>query len=783
MVTIANVNGELYLADPTTGVNLNQLTSVLSLDPFQPLVQDTLVKSGRSYIYYSGTAPSLEGPLSSVMILNAGAAGLTLFGSNFTSAGLSISPGKFRRFNVIADVVNEGSYIFELLELGDTQATAADVLKTARQINGVSFNGSANITVPAAGSTLTDTVPVSKGGTGNTTATAYAPLFGGTTTTGAFQSGTVGTAGQVLTSNGASALPTFQAAAGGSISTITGLGTGVATALAVNLGTTGSPALRLISSDTKPALLNRMDEWYDSATGARFVNYDSQWVEVSGAAYPSNGSKAQDNPPTLPNVGDLWYDTSVGSLYVYLNGAWVEAQGNAIDSAGIIAALGYTPLANNGNISTLTGTGFFNVNGTIGATVPTTAAFTSVTSTAYTNIPGQTTVTSISAAGNTALSVFATDTIKTFIVPVSAGAGMFTATVSLNVSAPVPQNGTTTVVKVSLPASANPRIQLRSNVTVIGEAVGNGIARDVIFRCVFNGTSWDLVSRTPSCDTFTFLRSSAPSGATWDGVNTWSWSWPVGARTFSARMCGAGGGGGSGRRGAPGVNTTGGSGGGGGQFGLLTGIVPPNITNFRIGAGGAGGSAITTDDTNGNPGVIGGETRIQNQTTSEILISIAGGNPGQGGISGTTIAGGGSDTYRIDYGIGGAAGTNVAGAGSAHNFLRGGPGGGGGGGLDTSNTERAGGGGGRAYQWWGGGEGSAGTAGGGAGGVGINHSQLMYTGHASGGGGSAAAAAGGAGGAGGLGSGAGGGGASRNGFNSGAGGVGGDGFVVIQVFF
>ena len=55
---------------------------------------------------------------------------------------------------------------------------------------------------------------VSNGGTGVSTLTAYAPLFGGTTGTGAVQSGTVGTSGQVLTSNGAGALPTFQAASG-----------------------------------------------------------------------------------------------------------------------------------------------------------------------------------------------------------------------------------------------------------------------------------------------------------------------------------------------------------------------------------------------------------------------------------------------------------------------------------------------------------------------------------------------------------------------------------------
>ena len=55
---------------------------------------------------------------------------------------------------------------------------------------------------------------VSKGGTGLATATAYSVVFSGTTSTGAFQaSAGPGTATHVLTSNGAGALPTFQAPA------------------------------------------------------------------------------------------------------------------------------------------------------------------------------------------------------------------------------------------------------------------------------------------------------------------------------------------------------------------------------------------------------------------------------------------------------------------------------------------------------------------------------------------------------------------------------------------
>jgi hypothetical protein len=55
------------------------------------------------------------------------------------------------------------------------------------------------------------TAVVAGGGTGMTSATAYAVLCGGTTSTGAHQSiAGLGSAGDVLTSNGAGALPTMQ---------------------------------------------------------------------------------------------------------------------------------------------------------------------------------------------------------------------------------------------------------------------------------------------------------------------------------------------------------------------------------------------------------------------------------------------------------------------------------------------------------------------------------------------------------------------------------------------
>ena len=65
----------------------------------------------------------------------------------------------------------------------------------------------------------TGTLGADQGGTGLTTTTAYSVVFTGTTSTGAFQaSAGPGTSGYVLTSNGAGALPTFQAAGASGVS-------------------------------------------------------------------------------------------------------------------------------------------------------------------------------------------------------------------------------------------------------------------------------------------------------------------------------------------------------------------------------------------------------------------------------------------------------------------------------------------------------------------------------------------------------------------------------------
>ena len=79
-------------------------------------------------------------------------------------------------------------------------ADTATALATARAINGVNFDGSGAITVTAAGSTLSDTVTVAKGGTGATSLTDGGILLG--SGTGAITATAVLGDGEVLVGDG-----------------------------------------------------------------------------------------------------------------------------------------------------------------------------------------------------------------------------------------------------------------------------------------------------------------------------------------------------------------------------------------------------------------------------------------------------------------------------------------------------------------------------------------------------------------------------------------------------
>ena len=133
----------------------------------------------------------------------------------------------------------------------------------------------------------TGQLSVSRGGTGLASATAYAVLCGGTTSTDPFQSvASVGTSGHVLTSNGAGALPTFQAA--------TGTGT-------VNSGTANQLAYYAGTGTAVSGLSTTSSAYLISSAGGvpTWVAYG----QLPGTTTNDNASAGNDGEYVVSNIG------------------------------------------------------------------------------------------------------------------------------------------------------------------------------------------------------------------------------------------------------------------------------------------------------------------------------------------------------------------------------------------------------------------------------------------------------------------------------------------------
>lgn len=143
---------------------------------------------------------------------------------------------------------------------------------------------------------VTGTLPVANGGSGVASLTAYAPLFGGTTSTGAVQSGTVGTTGQVLTSNGSGALPTFQSPHRIKLFQYTTGGTLTGTVAETVITTSSIPANTILAGDI---LIVRVIQTKSGTAGTTDV-----LVKINTAADLS-GSPVQIGH-RITGAGSLW---------------------------------------------------------------------------------------------------------------------------------------------------------------------------------------------------------------------------------------------------------------------------------------------------------------------------------------------------------------------------------------------------------------------------------------------------------------------------------------------
>ena len=173
--------------------------------------------------------------------------------------------------------------------------------------------------------TLANALAVSSGGSGRATATAYAVICGGTTATGAHQSvASVGTSGQVLTSNGAGALPTFQDAAGGGLSWSVVTGTTQAMVaqegyFANNAGTVTAtlPATAAVGDTFAIAGMNNSTGWTIAQNAGQTIHFGTSDT-TTGVGGSLSSTATYDSVELVCNVAntDFIVVQSVGNITV-----------------------------------------------------------------------------------------------------------------------------------------------------------------------------------------------------------------------------------------------------------------------------------------------------------------------------------------------------------------------------------------------------------------------------------------------------------------------------------
>jgi hypothetical protein len=150
------------------------------------------------------------------------------------------------------------------------------------------------------------TAVVAGGGTGETSFTAYTPICGGTSTTGALQSvASIGTATQAFLSNGASALPTFQTVPLGSF--------------------TASSQMDFVDDFFYSSSGSVQGPWtFSTNSGAFGINNSDQNYAHPGIITMNTGSSASASPIIQnvgPSVGQVTLGNGIYTLtfYFYLN--------------------------------------------------------------------------------------------------------------------------------------------------------------------------------------------------------------------------------------------------------------------------------------------------------------------------------------------------------------------------------------------------------------------------------------------------------------------------------
>lgn len=324
----------------------------------------------------NGNSGSITG---STVTINGGSTGLTTSGSGSTmSLGGTLNVGHggtgdttFTAFSVIAGgttptgalqnvsgVGTSGQVLTSngaaMLPTWQAAASSITIAGDTGSDTGSSFTisgGSTGLTTAVSGSTLDlgGTLDVANGGTGDATFTAFSVITGGTTATGPLQNVSgVGTSGQVLTSNGAAMLPTWQNASGGGIVTLDG-NSGSATGSTVTVETAASSGSLNFSGAAATLTLNIVDGSGNVALGSGAAGASTNGVAI--------GTSAANGGANGVVIGHSATDNTSGNNVVIGNSASGPATGGNNVVIGPSASSASTSSVCIGQSAAVTGSG------------------------------------------------------------------------------------------------------------------------------------------------------------------------------------------------------------------------------------------------------------------------------------------------------------------------------------------------------------------------------------------------------------------------------------------
>jgi hypothetical protein len=197
---------------------------VLTLPTALPGTSGTVLASDTSGNLSFNVSPTFSAPVlgtpASGTLTNCTIPGSQITGNVPIGSGGTGQTSASAAYNALSPMTTTGDIEYE----SGTNTASRLAIGSSGKVLTVASGIPAWSSIDLAGSTtsLSGALTVSNGGTGLTTATtAYGVVCAGTTATGAFQVlNSLGSSTNVLTSNGASALPTWQAAPGGPVATV-----------------------------------------------------------------------------------------------------------------------------------------------------------------------------------------------------------------------------------------------------------------------------------------------------------------------------------------------------------------------------------------------------------------------------------------------------------------------------------------------------------------------------------------------------------------------------------